>query len=257
MLISMGLTKAFWQKWKQENPQWLIERNKRIGIACKKYFLENPEARERVSLMFKGHMPWNKGLTKEMDARVSQFWLGKKRSLEDRTKMRDAQLSNPVNYWLGKKRPDLSAWMKTQTGKLNNHYGKHQTGEWKARMSRLKKQMIAQGIITMPHNNPSMLELKMIDIVNRNKLPYRFVGNGDVLVGTKRPDFIRTDGRKIALEVFYKKHKKWKFIDVKKWEANRRAYFARRGWRIMFFDNSQVNESNVLRKLFKYDYRRR
>lgn len=39
------------------------------------------------------------------NARVN---LGKKFSAETRQKMREAKLKNPVRYWLGKKRPDIS-----------------------------------------------------------------------------------------------------------------------------------------------------
>lgn len=36
-----------------------------------------------------------------------KFWLGKKRSEEDRKKMSEAQLKNPNRYWLGKHRLDI------------------------------------------------------------------------------------------------------------------------------------------------------
>jgi len=45
----------------------------------------------------KGHIPWNKG---------------KKSSLETREKQRQAKLRNPVRYWRGKKRPDISVRQK-------------------------------------------------------------------------------------------------------------------------------------------------
>ena len=45
----------------------------------------------------KGYPAWNKGL---------------KMSLEQRKKLSDAKKANPVRYWLGKKRPDISIIMK-------------------------------------------------------------------------------------------------------------------------------------------------
>lgn len=91
----------------------------------------------------KGFIPWNKGLTHEMDSRLAQPWLGKhpqhteetkrkmsvsaikrgsnrtgvKHSIETRKRLSEAS-KGQVSYWKGKKRPDISA----RKGELSNNW---------------------------------------------------------------------------------------------------------------------------------------
>lgn len=59
----------------------------------------------------KGNIPWNKGLTKEIDDKIRKLgdlhktWAP---SEITREKMKNAKLKNPTRYWLGKKRPEVS-----------------------------------------------------------------------------------------------------------------------------------------------------
>lgn len=49
---------------------------------------------------------------------------GFKHSEETKEKLRQAKLNNPTKYWLGKKRPEITAWL--------NYEGRKHTEEWKA-----------------------------------------------------------------------------------------------------------------------------
>ena len=68
---------------------------------------------------------------------------------------------------------------------------------------------------------PSSLEEKMLFIINTYKLPYKFVGNGKFFIENKCPDFINCNGQKIAVEVFYRKHKDKFAGGFKKWKQQR------------------------------------
>jgi len=48
---------------------------------------------------------------------------------------------------------------------------------------------------------PTSLEKQMIKLIEENKLPYMYVGDGSFFIGWKCPDFIENNGRKIVLEV--------------------------------------------------------
>lgn len=89
---------------------------------------------------------------------------------------------------------------------------------------------------------PSSLEKKMIKIINKYNLPYKFVGNGKFFIENKNPDFINVNGEKIAIEVFYRKHKEQFGGDVDKWKEDRRKIFDKYGWKLLFFDETRVNE---------------
>jgi len=93
----------------------------------------------------------------------------------------------------------------------------------------------------------STLEIKFLEIVNKNKLPYKFVGNGKFFIERKNPDFINCNGEKIAIEVFYRDHKeKFTKYGFNYWKLNREKIFSNYGWRLLFFNEVQVNETFVL-----------
>jgi len=98
----------------------------------------------------------------------------------------------------------------------------------------------------------SSLEEKMLGIIKDNDLPYKFVGNGDFFIERKNPDFINTNGSKIAIEVFWRGFKTKKCFhgkDLDEWKADRLGIFKKYGWDIVFFDETQVNEKDVLNAL--------
>lgn len=91
----------------------------------------------------------------------------------------------------------------------------------------------------------SSLEVSFIKIVADAGLPFRFVGNGDVFVGRKNPDFVATNGEKLAVEVFYRRHKEQFRGGVELWKSEREAEFNKHGWRVMFFDETEVKHERV------------
>lgn len=49
---------------------------------------------------------------------------------------------------------------------------------------------------------PNGLELKILRIAQRHNLPLKYVGDGQVVIGGKCPDFIDNNGQKKVVEVF-------------------------------------------------------
>ena len=92
---------------------------------------------------------------------------------------------------------------------------------------------------------PTSLERKMLQIIEKNKLTYKYVGDGSFLIGFKNPDFVNVNGEKIAIEVYAEVFKRFRFGNVKKWKLERQKVFAKYGWKILFFDETQVNEEMV------------
>ena len=95
----------------------------------------------------------------------------------------------------------------------------------------------------------SDLEIKMNDILIKNNLPYKFVGNGKFFIENKNPDFVNINGKKIAVEVYYKKHKERFRGNVDDWKKERSKLFAKYGWKLLFFDELQVNNDFVIKNL--------
>jgi len=101
----------------------------------------------------------------------------------------------------------------------------------------------------LARKDKSSLELKMEQIISELSLPYKFVGNGEFLIENKCPDFINTNGKKIAVEVYSNKHKDLFRNGVKKWKASRASLFSKYGWRIEFFDAMELTKENVKQRL--------
>lgn len=91
----------------------------------------------------------------------------------------------------------------------------------------------------------SSLEIKMAGLIAEQGLPYRFVGNGEVFVGRKNPDFIHAEGKQVAVEVFYRRHKERFSGGLENWMKSRREVFEAHGWKIVFLNEAQVNADTV------------
>ena len=93
----------------------------------------------------------------------------------------------------------------------------------------------------------SSLETKFQEIINGYNLPYKYVGNGKFFIERKNPDFININGEKKAVEVYARKHKeKMKGITINQWKNERKKVFAKYGWELLFFDETELNEKNIL-----------
>ena len=136
------------------------------------------------------------------------------------------------------------------------HFKKHSDSS-KQKMSiaklgiRWSKEDIRKRLI---RRTPSSLEQKMMDIIQRLNLPYKFVGDGKFFIENKCPDFINCNGEKVAIEVFWRGFKTKKCfhgLDLERWKEERRRVFKKYGWEIIFFNETEVNEEEVSIKLGK------
>ncbi len=145
---------------------WLSERNK------------SKEMREIVSKTHKNKIPWNKGIpcTDERKENIRNSLKGKKHfwnkgvphSKETRKKMSDAQK--------GKLKPYMS--------KLNRD------------PEFIKKRL--KGLI----KRPTKPEIILNDLLKKNNFPYKYVGDGKVIIKYFNPDFINYNGQKKVIEMF-------------------------------------------------------
>jgi very-short-patch-repair endonuclease len=167
----------------------------------------------------------NSEITKE---KMSDAHKGKTSSSETKEKMRIAHLG-----------------LKTALG----HY---HTEETKRKMSEIGKKIMTKELIKcrLQKRPKSSLEIKFDDICKKHNLPYKFVGNGEFFIERKCPDFINCNGEKIAIEVFYRKHKeKFRNKSLEQWKQERQEIFNKYGWKLIFFNEIQVNEQNILERL--------
>lgn len=128
---------------------------------------------------------------------ASKTHKGKLVSSETRSKQRESRLKFIMNY------PDLIKKYGQLTGTALK--GRKQSPKvvatikekWKNpeyREMKLKQML--------KFKSPNYPERRMLEMIERNNLPYKFVGDGSLIIKGFNPDFVNYSGEKILLEVF-------------------------------------------------------
>lgn len=129
----------------------------------------------KLARFVKGHQYRVKGFSNETLDRMRQAHLGKKVSEETKMKMSIARRGEKHPMY-GKSCP----WMK----KL------HQDATFE------EKRMKAMNV------KPNKIEDKIIKVIEKYRLPFKYVGNGSLFINRLNPDFVSTDGSQKVIEVF-------------------------------------------------------
>lgn len=100
---------------------------------------------------------------------------------------------------------------------------------------------------------PTKPEQKLIKLINKHNLPFKYVGNGKFWIENINPDFIDGNGKKICIEMFGDYwHNPFKLIGLK-WSATekgRKEILAKYGWKCLIIWESELkNEKKVLNKI--------
>lgn len=98
----------------------------------------------------------------------------------------------------------------------------------------------------LSHMKKSSLEIQFESIIKKYNLPYKFVGDGNFFIEQKCPDFINCNGKKIAIEIYYTYFKTCYKNGIENWKNERQKIFSKYGWKLIFFDETQVNENYIL-----------
>lgn len=203
-----------------------------------------------LSNAHKGQIPWNK------DKKMPPSWnKGKKLSEGHKNKI---SIANK-----GKKKPPFTE--ETKRKMRENHKGmtgrkvsestkkkmsdahKGSKNYWYGKKNVFSKERIRK---ILKRRLKSSLEVKFEEIINKHNLPYKFVGNGKFFIERKNPDFININGEKKAIEVYYTKHKeKFRDMNIEQWKKSRSDIFSKYGWELIFFNEVEVNENNIIKTL--------
>lgn len=214
------------------------------------------ETKKKISVASKGRIPWNKGVNGVYHA-------------SEKTKKKISDALGGIS----KSQKHCKNIAKSKSGERNPMYGHQYSDEERKRLSNGHMQRkVKLGYINSPETrkklslimkhrskeavrkclryaSPTTLELKMIGIIEKLNLPYKFVGNGKFFIENKCPDFINCNGEKVAIEVFYKGHKEEFRGGLEEWKKQRQKLFAKYGWKLLFFDETQINENSILKSI--------
>lgn len=197
----------------------------------------------------KGMSAWNKGIstdishlhTEEIWKKISIANTGKKHSEETKKKlssMNKGKHSSPETEF--------------KKGMVSPRKGVRLSDDTKKKISKSRKgQFLSVESIkkALTRRTPTSLERKFQGIIKKNELPYKFVGDGSFMIGRKNPDFININGDKIAIEVFARYYKLRHAETIDQWKEERKKVFKEFGWKLLFFDETEVNEKTILKNL--------
>ena len=203
----------------------------------------------------KGNIPWIKGrtmgsLSEEHKAKLSNALKGRVFTEEHKKKISEAN-KGQIPWCKGK---HFSEEHKRKLSENNAHYwlGKHSSEETRSKISlagKGRKHSVEHIKKILHRRTPTSLEDKFQKIIDKNNLPYKYVGDGKFFIEKYNPDFINTNHKKIAIEVYARYYKLRNNKTIEEWKEDRQKVFNKYGWKIIYFNEVEVNEKNVLEKI--------
>ncbi len=189
---------------------------------------------------------WHKGRKPSKETRRK---ISKTESITRKRLFKEGKLIHPKGM-LGKHHTE-----KTKRKISLSHLGKKLTEEQKRKIgekSKLSWKNPEYRRKILRRRIPSCLEKKFIKIIRKLNLPYKYVGNGQFWIETFNPDFIECNGKKIAIEVFCNFFKLKHYKNIEDYKNKRTQVFNKYGWKIIFFDETEIKEDSVFNKLNFY-----
>jgi len=222
----------------------------------------------------RGKIPWNKSLVKEtceglrklseklrgrtkendegvrkrsekLRGRTKETHEGVRRQAEKltgRTKETDVRLrrqSERVIKW----------WADLSLEKKEEFFRRHseKMTKWWSSLTQKEREEIWRKVHKGADKRPTSYEKKIIYLVNKYNLPYKYTGDGEVWLGNANPDFMNTDGIKVVLETYAGY---WHSLD---YEKVRSEHFSKYGYEVIFFNEDDLFrldwEEHCLKKL--------
>ena len=128
----------------------------------------------------------------------AKYWLGKKHAVDTIEKIKKAR-ANQIPPWLGKKRP--------KTHKLAISKGVKklwQNPDYRQSMSNAHKHYTRNQLKNiLTRRIPTSYENKLNDILQKNfPNEWKYVGNGEIVIAGKNPDFLNINGKKAIIDLF-------------------------------------------------------
>jgi len=177
----------------------------------------------------KGLIPWNKGQKgvqkSTRKGKTFEDIYGSKRSKEIRKKQSETRLKDREKYR-------------------------------KLAKERWKNPQYAKKILKSLFQKPNKLETKLVRIIKKNAFPFRYVGDGQMVIDGKVPDFIATNGSKKIIELFGRPwhDPKNKYhspkIEYDRTEEGRHKFYESHSYELLvIWDDELKDESKVVEKI--------
>ena len=186
---------------------------------------------------------------------------GKHHTIETKQKIRESNLKNPRKYWTGKKRDIKTAKMlrKAAIGHIPWNKNKKMSKETreKIRQASLKEWQRPGFREKMRHlfnHKITSLEQRIIKIIKKYSLSFKYVGKGDLIIHGFCPDFVNVNGKKQLIEVYANYWKIKDYGSVNRYKKIREAIFKRYGYETLFIGEKELKHSDkqIAQKIKKF-----
>lgn len=132
--------------------------------------------------------------------------------------------------------------------------------EVKKRMGEASKRLwknpeYARKVITALQEKPNLSEAKLIRLIKENGFPFRYVGDGQVVIDGQVPDFMATDGSRKVIELFGvpwhdPNHSKKIKVKYNRTEKAKHKFYESHGYDcLILWDDELSDEATVVEKI--------
>jgi G:T-mismatch repair DNA endonuclease (very short patch repair protein) len=101
----------------------------------------------------------------------------------------------------------------------------------------LRKTMVGE------HKKPNKLERRLIELIDRNGLPFKYVGNWEFMVGGKCPDFLHATGEKLLIELF---GNYWHTVKARETVEERVERFRKHGFETLVLWEKEMHDEQLI-----------
>jgi G:T-mismatch repair DNA endonuclease (very short patch repair protein) len=100
------------------------------------------------------------------------------------------------------------------------------------------------------HKRPNKLEKRLIELIQRSGLPFKYVGNWEFIVAGKCPDFLSSDGRKLLIELF---GNYWHTVKARETVEERVERFRKHGFEtLILWEKEMDDEERIVEKIRQF-----
>jgi len=179
-------------------------------------------------------------LWKNKDYREKQIIAHKGKHFINSGQFKKGQHSSPKTEF--KKGQHASIGTEFKKGKiLPSEVEKKRKEKWYLALPKLLKSL---------RKRPTSYEQKIINLINKYNLPYKYVGNGQIWINKANPDFININHKKIIIETYCK------YLHPINYEDKRSKHFIKYGYKSIFLNEDDLIVKNwekiCLKKIKSY-----
>ncbi len=217
-----------------------------------------------------GGVPWNKGLTVGTNESVAQA-IAKmtvaKRTPKNRARSAEIMQNNSRKFWDGLSSESREGYLTRKAQKIKEAHARNGFAEKHRECMKAKfadpefrkwhmertKEGLEQGRgpswsdperkarrvtawLKSCFTSPSYIEKRFMEIAEKYKLPYKFVGDGKLILDGRCPDFLNIDGAKKVIELFGDRWHESSEV------AGRTSQYAKFGYDTLVIWESQMNK---------------